>query len=436
VRRSLSLALTLAVAAPLLAPCTTPDPEENYLAANTEAPGPGPGSGSGAGAGDEDAGIDFDLDGELPLAQCGRRPVSSGEVSRRALREAASECLLWHHCVMQQRASALQESAEMLAARADAASKTQAREAFAQAMLWWSRLELFQFGPAASPTPAAGRDIYQGQSYRDRIYAWPNVARCRVEQAMVDGSYAEAGFDRVPVSARGLHALDYLLFHDGDDTACAEGSPTQEEWLELDAGAVAEMKRQYAAAVAGNVLSLTRELAERWDPEGDDFREEFVSASAYPNEQEAMNVLGWALSYLDHEGKDWKLGVPAGRVLTSPVTEPESPYAGLGRKALLANIAGFRSLFQGCGEDGEGLGFDDWLIAAGHEDLAQDMLAALDEAEAKIASMPPLHAASTAEIDSAYVTLRVLTDMLKGELLGPASPLNLELPATLEGDTD
>jgi hypothetical protein len=128
--------------------------------------------------------------------------------------------------------------------------------------------------------------------------------------------------------------------------------------------------------------------------------------------------------------------VPAGYTLTSPVTEPETPYAHLGTENLRANLRGFRSLFEGCSADGDGIGFDDWLVEAGHGELAQDMISAWRNAEAALAELPPLHEASDAEIDASYQALRQLTTLLKAEVLGTGSPLNLQLPASLEGDTD
>jgi hypothetical protein len=51
-------------------------------------------------------------------------------------------------------------------------------------------------------------------------------------------------------------------------------------------------------------------------------------------------------------------------------------------------------------------------------------------------SLPPLHEASPPTLDEAYLAVKALTDLLKTELLGPGSPLNLDLPGTVVGDTD
>jgi hypothetical protein len=140
--------------------------------------------------------------------------------------------------------------------------------------------------------------------------------------------------------------------------------------------------------------------------------------------------------YVEKEVKDWKLGIPAGYTLSSPVSGPETPFAHVGTPALKANLRGFRALFEGCGGGGQGLGFDDWLRSAGHDELSDELLAALSGAEAGLDQLGPLHTASSAQVEAAYQAVRKLTDLLKGDLFGAGSPLNLKLPSSVEGDTD
>jgi hypothetical protein len=226
------------------------------------------------------------------------------------------------------------------------------------------------------------------------------------------------------------------LFFEGEASACAESSSTAQTLASLSSDELAGRKREYARALAANVLELAQGLSHTWSPSGDDFRELFVSASGYPDEQEAMNVLAWALMYIDKELKDWKLGVPLGYAVNAPVSEPEAGLAGIGTEILRGNLRGFRALFEGCGADGEGLGFDDWLKSAGHGSLASDILSAWQSAQLAVDSLGPLHQASNAELDATYQAVRELTLLLKSELIGPGSVLNLELPQSLASDTD
>src|SRR5690606_1826616 len=113
-----------------------------------------------------------------------------------------------------------------------------------------------------------------------------------------------------------------------------------------------------------------------------------------------------------------------------------TPYAQVDLQSIRANITAFRALFQGCGPDGAGLGFDDWLKAAGGDDLEQDLLQALDAIEDRAADLPPLHEASTDQMAAFYADLKVLSDLLKEQFFGSGSVLNLKLPASAASDTD
>ena len=56
--------------------------------------------------------------------------------------------------------------------------------------------------------------------------------------------------------------------------------------------------------------------------------------------------------------------------------------------ALHDNIVGVRKLFEGCGPGYSGLGFDDWLKEVGSEQLATDMIDALQGVDDAIESHP------------------------------------------------
>lgn len=364
---------------------------------------------------------------------CGEPPRAEGDFSRERLRSASADCALWHYCAFQTAADDLVSAADAYANDRSPAQLTAARVAFRTAMRLWSYAELFQFGPAASSSQSAGKDNYQGKGFRDRIYAWPATARCRVEEEILGQTSDIAS---VLISGRGLFAIEYVLFYEGTDTACAAAGQVAQQWARLDPEQLSERKARYAAAVAKDVRSSVVALRDAWAPSGGNFMPSFVSASVYPSEQEAMNVLGWALIYVEREVKDWKVGIPAGYTMTAPVTGPETPFAQTTTDNIRANLHGFQRLFQGCAADGGGIGFDDWLREAGHGDLADEIIAAYGEAQATLDASPQLHEASPEQLETDYQALRKLTNLLKSDLFGAGSPINLKLPASVEGDTD
>lgn len=389
---------------------------------------------SPAGHSDDDAGLpppQATLHAAVAQA-CGAAPdTSSQSFTRERLRAAAADCAAWHYCGFRVAAVSLQEATETYAREGTDSTLDAARSAYRDALLMWSRAELFQFGPASSAAMSAGKDSYQGQGLRDRVYAWPVVAPCRVQEQIVLGPDS---VEQALISGRGLFAIEHALFGIAQSSACPDGVKAAQSWSEWTQKQRVERASQYAAAAARDVREQVDTLLTAFGP--DAYPPKLVSASGYPSEQEALDVIAWSLIYVERELKDWKLGIPAGYTQSAPVTLPETPYLGLGTEAMRENMRGFRALFEGCAEDGSGLGFDDWLTLAGHAELATDLLSAQRDAQAALDALAPLDEASPAALDAAYQAVRELTVLLKAELFGAGSPLGLKLPASVEGDTD
>ena len=370
-----------------------------------------------------------------PGEDCGTAPVSSKAFTRSALREAAADCAIWQYCHVENAVTALRDAVSALRDDPSDARHEAAQEAWRTTMQRWSVAEMFQFGPAGSKVESAGRDPIHGQGFRDFVYSWPVVGRCRVEEQVVLGGY-EQSWSQVQISARGLFGLEYLLFYPGVDHACSANSATGKAWAGLDADSLSSAKLDYAAALSTDVLEQVQGLREAWRPDGANFRQTLIDATGYESEQQALNVIAWSLLYVEKEVKDWKIGIPAGVTLTHPVSQAEGTFSLSGIESIRENLRGFRGLFQGCGEHGEGLGFDDWMNEVGQDQLSTDMLAALDGAQAAVDAFPPLHEATKPELEALYQKLRVLTLLLKADFFGSGSTLNLKLPAGVASDTD
>ncbi|MGK3960324.1 imelysin family protein [Sorangium sp. So ce118] len=372
---------------------------------------------------------------------CAPVPVDAGPFSKAKLLAAAADCALNRACEFEAQARALNERASALARDPGEPSATAARDAWLAAMRVWQEAEIFRFGPAASSTQPGGQDL------RDQIYAWPLVSRCKVEEQIVSRAYAQPSFSSSLINARGLAAFEYLVFHVGADNACSQFSPINASgtWAALGAGDLAQRKADYAAAAAADVLARAGALARAWAPEPGSFREKLTQAGrgspVYATEQDALNAVSDAMFYIEKELKDWKLGRPLG--FTEDCTTPtcpealESRFAQASTAHLRANLSGFRRLFQGCGEGGQGVGFDDWLREVGSADLADRMLAALSGAQAAVDSLDvPIEralATDRAKVEAVYNAVKALTDLLKTEFV---TTLNLELPQSSEGDND
>ncbi|MDX2053350.1 MAG: imelysin family protein [Polyangiaceae bacterium] len=353
--------------------------------------------------------------------------------SKEALLGSIAECAVKSYVDFEVAARAL--SLVLAGTRTD----TTPEQAWLSTQRAWQHAELFRFGPAGRSTEPGGRDL------RDHIYGWPLISRCKIEEQLVSQAYALPTFSDTTINGRGLGALEYLLFYKGSDNACSAFSPINAgAWVALGPVELAQRKRAYALAAASDVVARANSLLSFWDPASGNFCKEVTQAgtgsTTFGSTQLALNAVSDALFYMDEEFKDWKLGRPSGLVECAGLSCPEAveaPYAGASLDNLRANVSGFRSLFQGCGQGHSGLGFDDWLIAVGASDLNARMFGALDQLEQKLKAVPvPLEdlvRTDLARAQELHAAAKALTDLLKTEFV---TLLNLDLPKSVEGDND
>jgi predicted lipoprotein len=382
----------------------------------------------------------------LCLTACGDDDVVPGtdagpeEFDRSMLVRAAATCVQGEYAEFLTRAGALAAATEPYAADPTPERRDAARAAFAAAIESWQVAEVHRLGPAAVATEPGGRDL------RDQIYAWPLVGRCKLDEQTVDQAYLEPDFADSLVTGRTLAALDYLLFYEGADNGCGSVSAINAlgTWAAMDEATRTRRKAEYAHAIAVAVRERARELVTAWSPSGGNFEGDITTSGSggatYMNMHAAANAISNALFYVEEEVKDLKLARPLGITMCGTATCPdtlESRWADLNRSHILRNLEGFRRLYQGCGPDHEGVGFDDWLIAIGMSDLNERMLVALVSTEVALTSIDrpfaEILAGDTASLVAVHTALKMLTDLLKTEFV---SVLNLDLPAAVEGDND
>lgn len=358
--------------------------------------------------------------------------------SRAAALEAVAACSVEMYDGFRSAAAALSAAAD--AAAADPAELDEARDAWIEAMDVWQRAELFQFGPVAPATFPGGLDLH------DRIYSWPLVSRCLVEQTLVSKAYESPDFTATAlVNQQGLAAAEYLLFYAGTDNACSAASSINSsgKWAALTHQELAAHKAAYVAVVSAAVAAQAEKLAKAWSPEGENFQAQLAhptSGTVYTSEQAALNAVSDALFYLEHTVKDAKLARPLGLIDCTETSCPdalESKYAHHSKQHIRNNLLGFRMLVMGC-DDGEGVAFDDLLVAAGAKPVADKLVSAIDGALAAadaIAEDDLAVALSTerAHVENLHKAIKAITDVLKTSF---TSVLDLDLPSRVEGDND
>lgn len=396
------------------------------------------GSGNDSSAAPGGSGLTPSAEGEIAWTfELPERPFSKPN-----LLESIGQCALASYEELDGYARRLATSTAALAASPDEVNIQAARAAWREAMASWQRAEPLSFGPAARAAALGGRDL------RDNIYAFPLTNYCQIDQQLVAQAYSTPEFSTSLGSARGLGAIEYLLFNTSPQNAClpALAINSTGAWAALGEE-IWQRRVDYAARAARDVVERAGLLRDAWHPERGGFLSELTTAgqgsATFSSAQQAFNAISDALFYIEKEVKDWKLGWPLGLVpdcANAPGLCPndvESRYALASTDHLRQNLLGFRRVFEGCGPEHAGLGFDDWLIEAGAPELAATMLDATRAAQTAVDALaPPLEQAlltDPSRVQALHAAVKAITDPLKTEFV---TVLNLDLPKAAEGDND
>jgi len=205
-----------------------------------------------------------------------------------------------------------------------------AKQAFAETVKSWSRVEIFRFGP-----------VNRNRRY-DRLFYWPDpkgIGLRQIQKALADKDQSVTLADTLAkksVALQGLPALEYLLYGDGAD-ALVHGDPE------------IAFRCSFAASVATNIDRVAQTVVEDWR-EGADFTKTFLTPgpedTLYHSPKEVTLELFKAFTSGIELVRDQKLGKPLG---TSPETA-RPRLAAFWRSDLTfpnmaGNLEGVRTLF-------------------------------------------------------------------------------------------
>lgn len=322
-------------------------------------------------------------------------------------------------------------------------AKTSADNSWKDAMVAWQHAEMMIIGPLSA----------NKKELRNKIYSWPDVSSCNVDQDVVYhqiGNINGFAYDisNRSVKRRGLDALEYLLFSPSLEHTCtvATAGPVLASW-NIEPEQNRKVARcEYATTVAADLVTSSEALLSAWN--GDSGYAHKLKTAGEPGSDiadasKALNEISDALFYLTKELKDYKLATPLGLFDNSCGREicpehVESKFANHSIENILANLAAFEEIFLGNKPSGPAkLGFDDFLIDQNGAETSSAMLQGLTEA--KIAttaigdSLQVTLTESPEKVTDAHGKVKVVTDQLKTDFI---NKLALELPKTSAGDND
>lgn len=331
--------------------------------------------------------------------------------------------------------AAIQAHCDALDAGTATTTLDAARAAFAGAVDAWQRNDALLVGPAEADM----------STLRGRIYGWPNSSPCEIDRDVASRWADPSSYDVSTelISTRSLTAVEFLLYPPTDNHNCFD---VPAGWGALGAD-LPRARCRLALAIATDVAAQADLLATAWRSDGGDYAGVLATAGSndtLPSAQAALNLVSDGLFYIDKMVKDMKLGEAAGIALNACdavqmpcLREVELRYSDRGTFALRANLATAREAFTGTTPAGDGLGFDDWLIAAGQPELAARMTASIDAAIAKAEALPDsfLGALDTryADVVALHAAVKAFDGDLKSQFL---TILALEIPDDVATDND
>jgi predicted lipoprotein len=290
------------------------------------------------------------------------------------------------------------------------------RESYREARAPLEAADAFAFGPAVDLGSTTELDSFP------------------IDTALIDAALAGTGeltaqsIGKLRPHARGLHAIEHLLFPE-DDLA--------RELALLEDSAAGARKRQYLEAAGSLVARAGSALYGAWAAEPAGYGRRFavpgkpdsVLASAQPG----IDMLLMESVFLSEHIADLELGRPRRRQGAAEAAESaqrESERAGMALSDVRANLHGMLQVYRG------GPGTDDVpsissLVRAERPDTDARVLAAFDEVELAVGELPEVPSESAVDartVERAFAGLKNLRHLLATEVLGAlGSSLALDL---------
>jgi predicted lipoprotein len=311
-----------------------------------------------------------------------------------------------------------------------------ARAAWRDAIDTWERAEAVLVGPAAMDNKAL----------RDRVYAWPLLAPCDVDRDVASRWMDPASYDITTKlqNRRSLLAIEYLLYPQTDMHNCAIEPPG---WTALGAD-LPRARCRLAEVLAQDVAAAAATLHTAWRADGGNYVGQLATAggagSSIASAHAGVNLVSDSFFYIDRMVKDMKLAESAGIAVNAcgTVQEPcvrevELRFADRGSQAILINLTTLREALTGTTAASDGPGFDDFLVAVGHPEVAGRMTSELDDAIAKAEALPDSFLTALASdyeaVVDTHTAVKLFTNDLKSQFL---TLLALDIPDDVASDND
>lgn len=306
----------------------------------------------------------------------------------------ADRVIIPRYAALQAATATLQNAIADLTAAPSAENLASARNAYVQTAIAWQFCQVFEFGPADAVTGTLSQDIN----------TFPSTVS-KIERAISTADTTLNNFDR---DARGLPALDYLLF-------AADAVTTMQ-------GLTAEPVRgAYLRAVARDVASQAARVYTAWTST---YRADFLSrggTDAGSAVTQVFNALNRGFELL----KNYKIGIPAGLQAGQTGALPtsvEAPYSGISWRLARLHQQAVHDVWTGRAADSTAFpSFKAYIAAMGGSMLEASSLLQFDALARAAQAIPAdsdlaaLCANGDSRVSAYYTELQKLTRFIKSE---------------------
>jgi putative iron-regulated protein len=202
------------------------------------------------------------------------------------------------------------------------AQLTVCRDLWKTSRLAWEQSEAFLFGPVAT------------EDIDPRIDTWPVNFTSLDSVISRSEEFTDTYIDELEDALKGFHPIEYFLFGENGNKSASEFTPRQLDYLK---------------ALGKNLATLTRQLADSWNPNvAGNYHNEFVNAGTsseiYDTKKAAFEEMVAAMAGICEEVAGGKISEPF--TAQDPSLE-ESPFAKNSIADFRNNIIGVQNVYLG-----------------------------------------------------------------------------------------
>ena len=281
----------------------------------------------------------------------------------------------------------------------DAAKLNTLQLAFIDTYKKWQSVSVFDFGPATN------------ENLRISLNTFPADVN-QINTNVSTGSYSLSSLSSLDV--QGFPALDYLLFGTGADNTAILAQYTTD--------AAAANRKTYLAAVDNIIKTKTDNVVTAWTST---HPATFLSASG----TDVGSSLGQLTNQLnqDYETlKNYEIGIPLGiqSLGTAFPQKVQAYYSKISLQLALLHLQTIQNVYEGVSAKGNGLSFDDYLVALNATynggSLNDAIIAQFAASQGKLQALSdPLSAqiiSNATGVNAAYAALQLQTVLLKTDM--------------------